>query len=713
LFGNKIPDDPAPINPQRRFRDLWDLYNKYGPRTPEGGNPNPLLVILPKLYEGDYTVGEALGILFSGSPLDTSEEALERARNVYFEPSEKQLEAVSSVLGISSENINDQLQQHNATSDPLRAFAEGNVYAEESAKETLWETQILPALEAGGDFVKTAIFGPAPSGGPKSTTAMFEEWMERSLNDLKGPITLTVDPEEGLLLEIMIPVNFEVNGEPLKIKIFDEDGNFVGVEEIGEAVWNAAEGTWGKIVDGVFTPISEIFTGEEGTVVERIFDAAESIIVQTGLGGVEQGGWLGEVLGEEVRRQLGFNEETNTIEGTEEGTIDDLLNGDPDLSGAEGPVDADNDGIDDNTGLPLVEEEEETEGSDKDGFEGEERPRKTYSEQLKEISNTVIPNKKGETASTGEKTYETAYDAEVKKLEKLLGKNNYKGEVAIALSDAIGTPGSIADKASALNKQLLNIMGAKKKQKGRIAEIAYDAVNKIKQAEIAAGKMTGTEKLQQRTENLLKIIENPKTPNAIKKRAEADLARLEKSISMLGKGDSIQLRRDKTAMLQQLNTALIGIKSKKKGSKERNELIEQLKAQYKINVGGYPEFKEDFDRIITSAGIEGVDVTKFAMGGRVKRADGTPKSDISGAVKMEETVKETVNTGPETPTAPVKKMDYAEIRNRLPKEITDDVVQLISQSQEAMQDFAYIRTQGDVDAFNLKYGVNLVLPANT
>ena len=76
-----------------------------------------------------------------------------------------------------------------------------------------------------------------------------------------------------------------------------------------------------------------------------------------------------------------------------------------------------------------------------------------------------------------------------------MGKNNYKGEVAIALSDAIGTPGSIADKASALNKQL-NIMGAKKKQKGRIAEIAYDAVNKIKQAEIASGKMTGTEKLQ-------------------------------------------------------------------------------------------------------------------------------------------------------------------------------------------------------------------------
>ena len=79
----------------------------------------------------------------------------------------------------------------------------------------------------------------------------------------------------------------------------------------------------------------------------------------------------------------------------------------------------------------------------------------------------------------------------------------------------------------------------------------------------------------------------------------------------------------------------------------------------------------------------------------------------------EETVKETITEGPATPTAPVKKMDYAELRNRLPKEITDDVIQLISKSQEAMQDFAYIRTQGDVDSFNIKYGVNLVLPANT
>jgi hypothetical protein len=31
-------------------------------------------------------------------------------------------------------------------------------------------------------------------------------------------------------------------------------------------------------------------------------------------------------------------------------------------------------------------------------------------------------------------------------------------------------------------------------------------------------------------------------------------------------------------------------------------------------------------------------------------------------------------------------------------------------SEQALQDFAYISTQSDVSKFNVKYGVNLVLP---
>ena len=50
-------------------------------------------------------------------------------------------------------------------------------------------------------------------------------------------------------------------------------------------------------------------------------------------------------------------------------------------------------------------------------------------------------------------------------------------------------------------------------------------------------------------------------------------------------------------------------------------------------------------------------------------------------------------------------------RARLPKEITDDIVQLMANSAEALEDFASISTQQDVDQFNKKYNVNLVLPA--
>jgi hypothetical protein len=55
-------------------------------------------------------------------------------------------------------------------------------------------------------------------------------------------------------------------------------------------------------------------------------------------------------------------------------------------------------------------------------------------------------------------------------------------------------------------------------------------------------------------------------------------------------------------------------------------------------------------------------------------------------------------------------IDYDTLRARLPREITDDIVKLIAASPEALEDFATIATQQDVDLFNQKYSVNLVLP---
>ena len=56
------------------------------------------------------------------------------------------------------------------------------------------------------------------------------------------------------------------------------------------------------------------------------------------------------------------------------------------------------------------------------------------------------------------------------------------------------------------------------------------------------------------------------------------------------------------------------------------------------------------------------------------------------------------------------KIDFSTLRARLPQEIGDDVVKLIAASPEALEDFATIATQQDVDLFNQKYSVNLVLP---
>jgi len=57
-----------------------------------------------------------------------------------------------------------------------------------------------------------------------------------------------------------------------------------------------------------------------------------------------------------------------------------------------------------------------------------------------------------------------------------------------------------------------------------------------------------------------------------------------------------------------------------------------------------------------------------------------------------------------------QKIDFSTLRARLPQEIGDDVVRLIAASPEALEDFATIATQKDVDLFNQKYSVNLVLP---
>ena len=71
-------------------------------------------------------------------------------------------------------------------------------------------------------------------------------------------------------------------------------------------------------------------------------------------------------------------------------------------------------------------------------------------------------------------------------------------------------------------------------------------------------------------------------------------------------------------------------------------------------------------------------------------------------------ISETETMDPNQPE--LMQVGYDELRARLPKEIGDDIVNLLANSYEALADFAAITTQADVDNFNGKYGVELVLP---
>ena len=60
--------------------------------------------------------------------------------------------------------------------------------------------------------------------------------------------------------------------------------------------------------------------------------------------------------------------------------------------------------------------------------------------------------------------------------------------------------------------------------------------------------------------------------------------------------------------------------------------------------------------------------------------------------------------------SPAQDLTYTELRSRLPNSISDQVVQLLANSKQALLDFAEIRTQQDVDQFNQQYDVTLTLP---
>jgi len=320
-----------------------------------------------------------------------------------------------------------------------------------------------------------------------------------------------------------------------------------------------------------------------------------------------------------------------------------------------------------------------------------------------EIAAKVVTNKDDKDSkkigddTPKELTFDDIYQTEYNRLERLIGgREDEKGMLAIALSDAIGTEGTIADKAAALNKSLLKIVGERKANRRDIAKLAYSATKEIEKAKIAAGKVSDSQKNFNRAEKLIGIINNKNSSEADIAAAKKELKNLQQAVEIFGKKSEGSLTGVSSGgeLINNLSKLAKRIKKQEKGSDKYNELLSEYMASRNFLLGfNNPGLNNG---VATTDAIIGFETKKD--GGRIGYAMGTPEptsKDMS-----------------DVPAEPVEQnLSFEELRSRLPKEITDDIVRLISDSSQALQDFAYIRTQGDVNKFNMKYGVNLVLPA--
>jgi len=112
-----------------------------------------------------------------------------------------------------------------------------------------------------------------------------------------------------------------------------------------------------------------------------------------------------------------------------------------------------------------------------------------------------------------------------------------------------------------------------------------------------------------------------------------------------------------------------------------------------------PQLKKD---AVESIRVELQNLRTYAEGGRAGYANGE---------LVEEQITETETMAPGPMAQSDNPISYNQLRARLPNEITDDIVALMANSAEALEDFAMISSQQDVDLFNQKYSVNLVLPS--
>jgi len=206
----------------------------------------------------------------------------------------------------------------------------------EEQQTDIWD-KIKEGLDKIPETIGKVIFGP---DGMPANVDEWIEWVDETLQAQMGPenipfpIVITTNPQEGTWIDLKIPVNFEANGSPIRIPLFDEDGNFVGSEELGEA-WVDAKGQ----IFGPLGEIGEIFLDEDGNPTLDLKDLKNVFLEDLTLN--PDGSLTGSTAGEILVGKWFFNQDTQEWEEEEVADInEDTVNndtttaeGDDDLGG--------------------------------------------------------------------------------------------------------------------------------------------------------------------------------------------------------------------------------------------------------------------------------------------------------------------------------------------------------------------------------------------
>jgi len=129
------------------------------------------------------------------------------------------------------------------------------------------------------------------------------------------------------------------------------------------------------------------------------------------------------------------------------------------------------------------------------------------------------------------------------------------------------------------------------------------------------------------------------------------------------------------------------------------KLIRRIESDYFRENGTYPS-PEKVAKELAKAKARYA-IAGLAEGGRIDK-------QMGGGFDMGQP-QQTMAQPQQTMAQPQGEDPFTILRQRLPKEIPDEVVSLIAYNKKAFADFANIQDQDDVDLFNQKYNVQLVV----